>query len=129
MRAVRAALRQGKLTMKTTEMETIYDLGAKMIEAIQKEKVRGFRRGFRGGFHGEYFTVGISRGGPWGPRGSRQKVRGGVCGGLWGGSGGISGGFRGSQGPDLLAWCTVGAEGEVGTAVLVYIAYIVEVPP
>lgn len=30
---------QGKLTMKTTEMETIYDLGAKMIEAIQKEKV------------------------------------------------------------------------------------------
>jgi hypothetical protein len=26
--------------MKTTEMETIYDLGVKMIEAIQKEKVR-----------------------------------------------------------------------------------------
>lgn len=25
--------------MKTTEMETIYDLGTKMIEAIQKEKV------------------------------------------------------------------------------------------
>ena len=31
---------QGKLTMKTTEMETIYDLGVKMIEAIQREKVR-----------------------------------------------------------------------------------------
>ena len=30
---------QGKLTMKTTEMETIYDLGVKMIEALQKEKV------------------------------------------------------------------------------------------
>lgn len=30
---------QGKLTMKTTEMETIYDLGIKMIEALQKAKV------------------------------------------------------------------------------------------
>uniref|UniRef100_A0A8D8LAT2 RuvB-like helicase n=1 Tax=Cacopsylla melanoneura TaxID=428564 RepID=A0A8D8LAT2_9HEMI len=30
----------GKLTMKTTEMETSYDLGAKMIEAIGKEKVQ-----------------------------------------------------------------------------------------
>jgi RuvB-like protein 2 len=29
----------GKLTMKTTDMETIYDLGAKMIEALNKEKV------------------------------------------------------------------------------------------
>merc|ERR1712022_9189 len=29
----------GKLTLKTTEMETIYDLGAKMIETLQKEKV------------------------------------------------------------------------------------------
>ena len=29
----------GKLTLKTTEMETIYDLGAKMIEAITKEKI------------------------------------------------------------------------------------------
>lgn len=29
----------GKLTLKTTEMETIYDLGAKMIECLQKEKV------------------------------------------------------------------------------------------
>jgi len=30
----------GKLTLKTTEMETIYDLGAKMIDALQEEKVR-----------------------------------------------------------------------------------------
>merc|ERR1712164_109249 len=29
----------GKLTLKTTEMETIYDLGAKMIECLQSEKV------------------------------------------------------------------------------------------
>merc|ERR1712147_605222 len=29
----------GKLTLKTTEMETIYDLGAKMIDALQEEKV------------------------------------------------------------------------------------------
>lgn len=29
----------GKLTLKTTEMETIYDLGGKMIECIMKEKV------------------------------------------------------------------------------------------
>lgn len=26
----------GKVTLKTTEMETVYDLGQKMIEAIQK---------------------------------------------------------------------------------------------
>ena len=26
--------------MKTTEMETIYDLGTKMIEALQKDKVQ-----------------------------------------------------------------------------------------
>ena len=30
----------GKLTLKTTEMETIYDLGAKMIESLTKEKVK-----------------------------------------------------------------------------------------
>jgi len=30
----------GKLTLKTTEMETIYDLGAKMIESFTKEKVQ-----------------------------------------------------------------------------------------
>ena len=29
----------GKVTLKTTEMETVYDLGTKMIEAIQKEKI------------------------------------------------------------------------------------------
>ncbi|KAL0280794.1 UNVERIFIED_CONTAM: hypothetical protein PYX00_001985 [Menopon gallinae] len=30
----------GKLTLKTTEMETIYDLGTKMIESLMKEKVQ-----------------------------------------------------------------------------------------
>lgn len=30
----------GKLTLKTTEMETIYDLGQKMIDALTKEKVQ-----------------------------------------------------------------------------------------
>jgi len=35
-----ADLLQGKLTLKTTEMETIYDLGVKMIESMQKEKVQ-----------------------------------------------------------------------------------------
>lgn len=29
----------GKITLKTTEMETIYDLGTKMIESITKEKI------------------------------------------------------------------------------------------
>jgi RuvB-like protein 2 len=29
----------GKIVLKTTEMETVYDLGAKMIESIQKEKI------------------------------------------------------------------------------------------
>jgi RuvB-like protein 2 len=29
----------GKLTLKTTEMETIYDLGTKMIEGLSREKV------------------------------------------------------------------------------------------
>jgi RuvB-like protein 2 len=29
----------GKLTLKTTEMETVYDLGLKMIEGLHKEKV------------------------------------------------------------------------------------------
>ncbi len=29
----------GKLTLKTTDMETIYDLGTKMIDSLQKEKV------------------------------------------------------------------------------------------
>ena len=31
--------KMGKLTMKTTDMETVYDLGVKMIDAIQKAKV------------------------------------------------------------------------------------------
>ncbi|CUS14053.1 unnamed protein product [Tuber aestivum] len=31
--------KQGKLTMKTTDMETMYDLGAKMIDGLTKEKV------------------------------------------------------------------------------------------
>lgn len=29
----------GKLTLKTTEMETVYDLGQKMIDSIVREKV------------------------------------------------------------------------------------------
>jgi len=33
------AAKTGKLTLKTTEMETIYDLGQKMIEGLTKEKV------------------------------------------------------------------------------------------
>merc|ERR1719199_662108 len=32
--------KRGKLTLKTTEMETIYDLGTKMIEGLVKEKVQ-----------------------------------------------------------------------------------------
>ena len=28
----------GKLTLKTTDMETVYDLGQKMIESLNKEK-------------------------------------------------------------------------------------------
>jgi RuvB-like protein 2 len=30
----------GKITLKTTEMETIYDLGQKMVEALSKEKIQ-----------------------------------------------------------------------------------------
>jgi RuvB-like protein 2 len=29
----------GKLTLKTTDMETMYDLGTKMIESLTKQKV------------------------------------------------------------------------------------------
>ena len=29
----------GKLVLKTTEMETVYDLGGKMIEQLTKQKV------------------------------------------------------------------------------------------
>ncbi|KAG6546792.1 hypothetical protein Mapa_011738 [Marchantia paleacea] len=35
-----AASKTGKLTLKTTEMETVYDLGTKMIEALSKQKVQ-----------------------------------------------------------------------------------------
>lgn len=35
-----AASKTGKLTMKTTEMEGFYDLGAKMIESLVKQKVQ-----------------------------------------------------------------------------------------
>ncbi|GJR92093.1 RuvB-like protein 2 [Tanacetum coccineum] len=35
-----AASKTGKLSLKTTEMETVYDLGAKMIEALGKDKVQ-----------------------------------------------------------------------------------------
>ncbi|KAG6401224.1 hypothetical protein SASPL_138073 [Salvia splendens] len=35
-----AASKTGKLTLKTTDMETVYDLGGKMIEALGKEKVQ-----------------------------------------------------------------------------------------
>lgn len=34
------ASKSGKMTMKTTDMETVYDMGAKMIEALNKEKVQ-----------------------------------------------------------------------------------------
>lgn len=34
-----AAQSSGKLTLKTTEMEAIYELGAKMIESLNKEKI------------------------------------------------------------------------------------------
>ena len=33
--------RKGKLTMKTTDMETVYDLGERMIESLVKENVSG----------------------------------------------------------------------------------------
>ena len=34
--------RVGKLTLKTTEMETVYDLGVKMVDCCIKEKVIWF---------------------------------------------------------------------------------------
>ncbi|ORX99262.1 ruvB-like 2 [Basidiobolus meristosporus CBS 931.73] len=37
--ATGAGAKTGKLTLKTTDMETIYDLGQKMIDALNKEKV------------------------------------------------------------------------------------------
>jgi len=38
-KSTNSGAKTGKITLKTTEMETIYDLGNKMIEAIQKEKI------------------------------------------------------------------------------------------
>ncbi|KAH9305068.1 hypothetical protein KI387_009472, partial [Taxus chinensis] len=38
--ATGAASKTGKLTLKTTEMETVYELGSKMIEGLNKEKVQ-----------------------------------------------------------------------------------------
>ncbi|KAF6761361.1 TIP49-domain-containing protein [Ephemerocybe angulata] len=38
-RSLTGATKTGKLTIKTTDMETIYDLGTKMIDALTKEKV------------------------------------------------------------------------------------------
>ncbi|KAF2671650.1 putative RuvB-like 2 protein [Microthyrium microscopicum] len=38
-RNVTGSTKQGKLTIKTTDMETIYDMGTKMIDSMTKEKV------------------------------------------------------------------------------------------
>jgi RuvB-like protein 2 len=38
-RSVTGGTKQGKLTIKTTDMETVYDMGTKMIEAMSREKV------------------------------------------------------------------------------------------
>jgi len=38
-RSVTGGHKQGKLTIKTTDMETIYELGNKMIESLQREKI------------------------------------------------------------------------------------------
>lgn len=38
-RSITGGHKQGKLTIKTTDMETIYELGNKMIEGLTKEKV------------------------------------------------------------------------------------------
>ena len=38
-RSLTGATKIGKLTIKTTDMETVYDLGTKMIDALAKEKV------------------------------------------------------------------------------------------
>ncbi|KFX86773.1 hypothetical protein V490_08857 [Pseudogymnoascus sp. VKM F-3557] len=39
-RSVTGVNKQGKLTIKTTDMETIYDMGTKMIDAMTKERVQ-----------------------------------------------------------------------------------------
>lgn len=38
-RSVSGGNKQGKLTIKTTDMETVYDMGTKMIDSMTKEKV------------------------------------------------------------------------------------------
>ncbi|RDW88081.1 RuvB-like helicase [Coleophoma cylindrospora] len=38
-RSVTGGAKQGKLTIKTTDMETIYDMGSKMIDSMTKERV------------------------------------------------------------------------------------------
>ena len=38
--ATGAGAKVGKLVLKTTDMETLYDLGQKMIDALIREKVR-----------------------------------------------------------------------------------------
>ncbi|KAG9005481.1 RuvB-like protein 2 [Tulasnella sp. 427] len=38
-RSLTGATKTGKLTIKTTDMETVYDLGNKMVDALSKEKV------------------------------------------------------------------------------------------
>lgn len=38
-RSITGGHKQGKLTIKTTDMETIYELGNKMIEGLTKEKI------------------------------------------------------------------------------------------
>lgn len=38
-RSVTSGHKQGKLTIKTTDMETVYELGSKMIDSLTKEKV------------------------------------------------------------------------------------------
>lgn len=38
-RSVTGGAKQGKLTIKTTDMEAIYDMGSKMIDAMTKERV------------------------------------------------------------------------------------------
>ncbi|KAK9476345.1 TIP49 C-terminus-domain-containing protein [Lipomyces japonicus] len=38
-RSLTGGNKQGKLTIKTTDMETVYDLGNKMIDSLSKEKV------------------------------------------------------------------------------------------
>ncbi len=39
-RSVTGTNKQGKLTIKTTDMETIYDMGGKMIDSMTKERVQ-----------------------------------------------------------------------------------------